>query len=112
MLLPLTKPTPIVLFADLSVNTDNEWIHIHSHVFCEMRWFSKVMVASTFFFGEESPFLALLQNLANKCSPDRFVELLANKLTLYFLVSIADCRFAPHRFSSSLCELIASESFF
>ena len=35
----------------------------------------------TFFFGEVSPFLALLENFANKCSPDRFVKLLAGKLT-------------------------------
>ena len=38
----------------------------------------------TFFFGEGSPFLAL-QNIANKHSPDRFVELLASNLTYLFL---------------------------
>ena len=38
-----------------------------------------------YFFGEGTPFLAFLQNLADKRSPDRFVELLASKLTYLFL---------------------------
>ena len=42
--LTLTKPISVVLFANWSVNTYNKWFHIHLHVFCEMRWFSKLMV--------------------------------------------------------------------
>ena len=38
-----------------------------------------------YFVGEGCPFLAFLQNLGNERSPDRFVELLASKLTYLFL---------------------------
>lgn len=60
----------------------------------------------TFFFREGSPFLTFLQNLADKCSPLRFAELLAGKLT--DLVSTMDYGFVPHKLSYSLCQYIVN----